>query len=546
MAVSMDGFLKQFRSFWEGLSTSRRLALIGVSAAVLGAFALIVMWGGRPAYRPLFASLNQEDAAAIVERLKERKAPYRLAGGGGTIEVPEESLYELRLALATEGLPQGGGVGFEVFDRSAFGATEFVQRVNLQRALQGELSRTIRQFPQVAHARVHLTIPERSLFVREAQRPQATVVLQLHPGTSLQPSQLQGIVHLVASAVQSMQAQDVHVVDTTGRVLYSPRDGQEGEGASGRILERQVDMERRLEAKIQGILEPVLGSNRVVARVHVDLDPRRVEQTEEQYDPDRSAVRSEQRSSERSVGAGPSAGGVPGVLSNLPDAKAPGATGNSSSTFQRENETVNYEVNRLTRRTVATGGEVRRLTVAVLVDGVKKAVAGSDGKETWSVVARSPEETKQYEEIVKQAVGFNAQRGDELQVASVPFERMDEAREAPSGIVDLAERWSTSPLVRHGVILLLSLLFLLLVVRPLVRGVLSVLEAPEPSSNLPRTVRELEGGHSGTALPKPSATQHAIPSVVPAPALPVEVMQMAEMDPQRFAAALKAWMRHGE
>ena len=541
MAPPVEAFLKQWQSLWGGLSPSRRAALITVTGLLLGGFALLVAWGGRPSFRPLFSNLGEEEAGAIVERLRERKVQYRIGNGGRSVEVPEEQLYELRLALATEGLPIGGGVGFELFDRSAFGATEFVQRVNLQRALQGELARTIKQFPQVSQARVHLSVPERSVFVREPQRPQATVVVQLHPGATLQQSQLQGIVHLVSSSVQSMQPRDVHVVDTTGKVLYSPRDGQDGEMASGRILERQAEMERRLEAKILGILEPVMGPQKVVARVHVDLDPRQVEQTEEQYDPDKSAVRSEQRSTERSSGASGGVGGVPGVMSNLQESKAQASSSQSSSAYQRENETVNYEVNRLTRRTVASAGELRRITVAVLVDGVKQAAGGSDSKET--VVPRPAEELKQYEEIVKQAVGFNAQRGDVVQVASVPFERVQPGTEDSASIAHVVERWTSAPIVRHAVVLVLGVLFLLGVVRPFARGVVTAVQIRPRMfpTELPRTVAEMEAASQTGRLVSAGQVQEGSKA-----ALPVEVVKMAEMDPQRFAAALKAWMRQGE
>jgi flagellar M-ring protein FliF len=537
MAMPVENIVNQSRAFWGGLSGSRKVGLVGVTLVVMVALGSLAVLGGRPAYRPLFVNLGQEDAAAIVDRLRERKVPYRLGAGGRAVEVPEDRLYETRLNLATDGLPQGGGVGFELFDRQAFGATEFVQRVNLQRALQGELARTIRQFPQVAQARVHLSVPERSLFVREAERPHGTVVLQLHPGTTLQPAQMQGIVHLVSSAVPGMSPQDVHLVDTTGKVLYSSADGEGAGGASGRVLERQVEMERRLEAKIHGMLEPVLGPQKVVARVHVDLDARRVEQTEEQFDPDKSAVRSEQRSTERSTGGGFTGGGVPGVVSNLTDPKAGSSQAAAGPTSQRESETVNYEVNRLTRRTLASGGDVRRLTVAVLVDGIRKPAAGGEGKEAWTVVARPAEELKQYEEIVKQAVGFNPQRGDQLQVASAPFERMqDVASPSPGGLAEIGEALGGGA-ARHGLALVLALVLLLAVVRPLVRGVVRAIQSAPREAALPRALGVADG-RARVPLPSSAASPPGL--------LPQEVVQMAQVDPQRFAAALKTWMKQGE
>lgn len=538
MAVSLEAFLNQWRALWGGLSTSKKLGLIGVSLAAMGCLFLLIFWGGSPNYRLLFSNLSQEDAASIVERLKERRVPYRLVGGGGGIEVPEEELYDLRLSLATEGLPQGGGVGFELFDRSAFGATEFVQRVNMQRALQGELARTIRQFPQVAQARVHLSLPERSLFVREETSPSATVVVQLKTGTTLQPAQLQGIVHLVASSVQGMQLENVNVVDTTGKVLYSPKDGHSLEATAGTVMDLQRDMEARLENKIKDILEPIVGLQKVVARVNVDLDARRVEQTEEQYDPDKTAVRSEQRTSEKSSGGGVVALGVPGVMSNLPEENnADAAVGSGSPTdFQRENETVNYEVNRLTRRTIAPLGEIRRLTLAVLVDGVRTKVVGEGEKEVWEVVPRPAEELKQYEEIVKQAVGFDSQRGDQLQVASAPFEKMQETLETqPGGWDQTLQVWISSPLAKYGVIVLLSLLLIFMVVRPLVKGILRALHHPAHHLDYPRKIGELEG-EEGTL---PDVASRAYDSKT----LSAEVAKLAQADPERFASALRAWIR---
>lgn len=539
-SLSMEAFLSQCKSFWGSLSTGRKLGLIVVAACLLAGFSLLMMLGARPTFRPMFTNLAEDEAAAIVERLKERKVPFRLSSGGRVVEVPEDQLYELRLALATEGLSLGGGVGFEIFDRSSFGATEFVQRVNLQRALQGELARTIKQFPQVAQARVHLTIPERTLFVREPQRPQATVVLQLHPGATMQPSQLQGIVHLVASSVQGMQPQDVSVVDTSGRILYSPKNLEEGELASSRILEQQAEMERRLEAKILGILEPVLGPNRVVARVHVDLDGRKVEQTEEQYDPERTAVRSEQRTVEKSSGGATGASGVPGVMSNLQEARASAQATSTSSSYQRENETVNYEVNRLTRRTISNSGEVKRVTVAVLVDA-RKPQASGEGKEEGGL--RSQEELKQYEELVKQAVGFNPQRGDVVQIASVAFEGVKESPQGErGGVVQILENLASSSAVRYGVVFVLGVLFILMVVRPFVRGFMTAFQTVPKLPDLPRTIAELELREPGANLPQ----AQPVPQSTTGAQLPQEVLKFAEMDPEKFAAALKAWMKQGE
>jgi flagellar M-ring protein FliF len=532
VAITLEGFVTQWGGLWREMSASRKVALVGVTVGVMVAFIALIVISGKPSYRVLFSNLSQEDAALIVEQLKERKVPHKLAGGGSIVQVPEDKVHELRLTFATEGIPKGGGVGFEIFDRKAFGATEFIQRVNLQRAIQGELARTIRQFPQVAQARVHISLPEQSLFVRESEDPTATVVLQLKSGAPLQASQLEGIAHLVSSGVQGMPSQNVHIVDTTGKVLYSPKDGQATGAVSSTMVELQGEMEKRLETKILGILEPIVGPQKVVARVNVDLDSRKVEETEETFDPDKTAVRSEQRTTEKSRGRSQQAVGVPGVRSNMEGGTQAGADAGAGTSMQRENETINYEVNRLTRRTILPVGDIRRLTVSVLVDGVQRKIVADDGKETMSVVPRSQEEIGEYEQIIKQAVGFDPQRGDQIRVASAPFHEAHIAKDIPPA--DWSQDiglWVSSPMFRYGVILILSFLFLLFVVRPLVKGVLSVLEpepiAPAAPEGLPRP--------DGEALERPTA---ALPEAVKN--LPDELEEAAEDDPRRFASAIRA------
>ena len=544
MAISMDKLREQISPVLQEMSTTRKMTIAIVALVVLGGFFLLIFLSGRPTYRPLFSNLSEEDTAAIVQKLQEDKVPYKLTNGGRTIECPEEMIYDVRLKLASAGLPQGGGVGFELFDRKAFGATEFVQRVNLQRALQGELARTIRQYPQVAGARVHLSLPERSLFVREEEVPEATVVLQLKPGATLQNSQLRGIVHLVTCSVQGLQPHNVHVVDTSGKVLYTPREeGMTAGGGDGTLLEMQGQIEKRLENKIKEILGPIVGMQKVVARVNVDLDPRLVEQTEEQFDPDRIAVRSEQRSSEKSSGPGKVQGGVPGVLSNLDSKDSTAVASAAGSEYKKENETVNYEVNRVTRRTVAPRGDLQRLTVAVLVDGVRQMTKAADGTETWTVVPRSAEEIRKYEGIVKQAVGFNASRGDQFQIASVPFEGIEEAAKEmmPSKWTDMLAHGLSSPLIRYAVLLILGLLFFLIVVRPFVKGILSVLQPPPPEPvEYPRTLEEMERASLEAAKEE---EEIVLPDVEDVSFLPKAVIRLADDDPQRFAGTLKAWLR---
>src|SRR5215470_7597142 len=274
----------RMQQIWAGLvgffgaqPPARRVALL---ATAVGSVALVLglaWWVQQPLYRPLFTNLSPEDAASIVEALKAQKVSYQIEDGGRAVLVPAERLYELRLALASKGLPEGGGVGFELFDRQTLGQTDFLQRLNYQRALQGELARTIGQLGGVESARVHLALPERSLFVAENRRPSASVVLRLAPGRTLSGGQIDGVVHLVAASVEGLNADDVTVVDEAGRMLTPDRRGTDAAGASSTSLELQRSFERTAEERVESMLGAVVGRDRVIARVAATLDLARVE-----------------------------------------------------------------------------------------------------------------------------------------------------------------------------------------------------------------------------------------------------------------------------
>jgi len=399
----------------------RMIILIALAGSVAGLIAL-ALWTQQPDMQVLFTNLNGEDAAAIIDKLKETKVPYETTGGGSTVLVPSAQVHDLRLQLATQGLPHGGGVGYEIFDRTSIGMSEFVQKLNYRRALQGELARTIAQMPEVERARVHLAIPERRLFANEQDRARASVSVSLRNGQTLTKAQVQGVVHLIASSVEGLQARDVTVVDGHGNLLSSTA-ADETAGLTNTQLEYQRTIEKDIETRIQTMLERIVGLNKAVVRVSSVVDFRKVETTEERYDPNGQVVRSEQRGQEKSNGVNGVSGGVPGVQSNVPPGTDLEPAQTSSSNSQTKNETVNYEISRTVSKIVEPIGTVKKLSVAVLVDGMYEAVKAAEGDnaaaEPRKYIPRSEEDMKRIEDIVKKAMGYSAERQDQVQVVNV-------------------------------------------------------------------------------------------------------------------------------
>lgn len=471
------------------LPPARRWMLVGVVVVSLASFAVLIAVANRTDYRPLFANLNGDDAGEIVRRLKEQKVPYQLAGDGKAILVPADKVYDLRLTLASEGLPQGGGVGYEIFDRKNFGMTEFVQKLNYQRALQGELARTIGQLAGVEQARVHLAIPEKSLFKESEKVPTASVVLRMKANRSLRESEVQGIVHLVSSSIEGMDTEHVTVLDSRGKVLSKGGPTDPSGRMSSAMLEVQRGYERNLEERLQSLLDKVVGSGRSAARVTATFNFKQVEKFEERYDPETTAVRSEQRSEEK-LGSTTATAGVPGVQTNLGrTAPAPSTAGGGGS---KNDETLNYEVSRSTARTIEPVGTVEKVSVAVLVDGKYETPAavkeGSSAKAKY--LPRTPEELQKIEALIKSAVGFNTERGDQVTVANIPFQDTGE------GAGPETERWWEAPvflaLLKNGLIAASFLALIFLVVRPLMRNIRSSLPVSfEPVSQAEDEVQKL-------------------------------------------------------
>ncbi len=296
MASKITDMLNQFLT---SPAKGRNLSIAVILLLCIVGFGSLIFWNSRPDYQVLFSNLSQEDAGEMVNKLKEKKVPFQLTNNGTTILIPKEQVYDLRLSLATEGLPKGGGVGFEVFDRTNLGTTDFVQKLNYQRALQGELSRTIKQIKEIEQARVHIVTPKESLFIEEQKKPTASVLVKTRSGMTLAPPQVEGIVNLVSSAVEGLEPGNITIVDTTGKVLFKRADSTLMGQLTTTQLEYQKNIEEGFKKKVQGMLEEVLGPTKAIARISADIDFQQVEITEEKYDP-AGVLRSEQKNTERS------------------------------------------------------------------------------------------------------------------------------------------------------------------------------------------------------------------------------------------------------
>lgn len=534
----MEGISKFFSNFsvwFSELNTVRKaLILSGVGLFLAGLLAMS-FWVQKPEYQVLFSKLSQEDANQIIEKLKGEHVPYQLEQAGGTIMVPSSQVHELRLKLAGEGIPSGGGIGFEIFDRTSLGMTEFVQNLNFKRALEGELARTISQLEEIESVRVHIATPKKSLFMEKDQKPTASVVLKIKSNRKLKDSQVDGIANLVASSVEELEAEKVSIIDMHGNILSSGRD----EGGLTSLTRTQVEyqrgIEKNLEDRAKSMLESMLGAGKAIVRVSAKINFEQVEKNEELFDPDSQVARSEQRTEESSVGSSIPTG-MPGTVSNVPGATGAQQTAPAPAmtppTSNKAQETINYELNKTIKKVVQQVGDVKKLSVAVIVDGIY-AEEGEGEKKTRKYQPRSEEEMKRLRLIVERAIGIDDTRGDTIEVANAPFDTSseDEARKA---LEEESKKELWYNLGRYGVTALLVLLLVLFVVRPLMNWVSTIgdnLEALRPAPLVEE--EEVEEGRPKLELaPIPEAMEYR-----------KMVSEYAAQDPQHTAELVRKWLK---
>lgn len=411
--------MDQIKNLISRLSPRQKLSIVACAALVAAGVLGLAHWRRESDFRTIYTGLAPEDAGAVVQKLKETGTEFRLADNGATVQVPSAKLAELRLQMALNGLPKSGRLGFEIFDKANFGVTDFAEHVNYRRALEGELERSIGSLSEVERARVHLTFPKESVYLEARQPAKASVILGLRPGAQLSAQNVAAVCNLLASAVEGLAPEAVSVVDTRGNLLNRPRKtaGNDGLESSEANLEYRDAVEKSLLAKIQATLEPLLGPDRFRAAVSAECDFSSGEQSEETFDPTRSVMVSSQKSEDIAPAA--LTGGIPGTASNLPKppARAPAAAAGAS----RRSEEINYQSSRLLRRIRLPQGEVKRLSVSLLLD---QDVRWEGQSPHWKqvLVPPSPEKLKTIRDLVAGVISFKAERGDQLIVETLPFE----------------------------------------------------------------------------------------------------------------------------
>jgi flagellar M-ring protein FliF len=491
--------------FFNRLGLARVAAMAVVAVLMLGFFAFLISRASSPQMAPLYTGLSFEDSAAIVSELQSQNVPHEVRGEGETILVARDQITSIRMSLAEDGLPTRGQVGYEIFDeQSALGATSFVQNINNVRALEGELARTISSLARIKSARVHLVLPERELFRRERKDPTASIVLAVRG--ELSAGEIRAIQHLVASAIEGLTPNRVSIVDDTGRLLASGAGGSDESVLAGEIEERTLGIENRLRGRLEEMLENIVGAGRARVQVSAELDLSRMTRTSETFDPASQVVRSTQSREVENAATTPGAanGGEVSVANELPGASATANGGMASESGTTAEETTNYEISKTTQTEMIEAGSVKRLSVAVVVDGLY----ADDGNGNSTYTPRSPEEIAQITALVRSAVGFQEGRGDIVEVQNLQFAERPElaatGTDAAAGLFD----FTRDDLIGGAemiVTLLIALALVFFVMRPLLKKVLT----PEQPLALPASA---EVGHA--MVPAASPTMSFPPELV--------------------------------
>jgi flagellar M-ring protein FliF len=515
MPGNRTSFVNQLMEMWSRLLWPQRLTITLSAVLGLAMVGSIVYFMNRVEYESFYRDLNPEDAQAIMDWLKEQKKDFIVQGTSILVAAPKNDIEKMRLEVAGSGLARSGRIGYEIFDKSQFGMTDFTEQVNLQRALEGELARTISNLTEISQARVHIVLPKDSIFEEKKEEAKASVVVTLKRGAELSKPGIAGIKGVVAGAVPGLHTRNVSIVDDEGRLLS--QSVESGEAAKAEMESGIRDQyEREMAGKVISILEPLVGRGKVHANASIDLDFNTMEQMEETYNPNPPVVLSQQKSEERSGSAATSAG-IPGTQSNTGGA-IPQSIGSIPERI-RQSETTNYEVNKLVRHTVQPKGAVRRLSVAVILD--HKTVWGQtkDGKTTSRVEARSSQEIEAYRQLVLAAVGYNEQRGDVVTIENVPFyaeTKPEERQPAAPWYLRFHSQPYMIPAMKYGSFILLFLLAYLFLFRPMHNRVFEAMSVAALRAGEPTEAQSAAEG--AKALSGRKQTEELPPAAAGAPA----------------------------
>ncbi len=528
----MGQTLTRLTDTWGSLSPARKGLLTASGLGLVVLLFVVYSWSGRTEYVTLYTGLDSSDSGAIVEQLRGQGVPYELEAGGATVRVPAGQADDLRVDFATQGLPTGGQVGFELFEGSSFTATDFVQRLNFQRGLQGELARTIESFPDVEQARVHLVLPEKSLFVDDQSPATASVVVALRPGRTMAPGEVDGIAHLVSGAVEGLSKEHITVLDERGNILYDGAQLQQndGLGLSSSQLTLQQEYERRLEADVQSMLDRALGPAKSAVSVSATLNFNKVERQSETYtSPENGTPRSVSSVTEQYTTADTEgAGQIPGALTNVPGANENLPTVDSATTattgtnYSRTEETSNYEVDKVVTVETEAPGRIERLSVSLLLDDTVTA-----------------EQAASLQESVAAAVGIDVDRGDQMVLTRVPFDRtaIDEANAAFAAQATSDQLFGYVRMGLPVLMLLVGFLFFRLLVRSVNRRAVRAFDfgGGQPSLAYAGASGEIEAVSAIRALPQPEEVRRSD--------LELSIEKMARNNPESISEVVQAWLR---
>jgi flagellar M-ring protein FliF len=534
----------QIKNFIKTLGPKKIMATVVTGALILGGMGSLFFWAGNTTYVPLMSNLNPEDANNIIRVLREKHIPFKIDITGKNVSIPTESVYELRLELATMGLPQTSVVGYEIFDKQTLGTTSFLQKINQKRAQEGELMRTINTIRGVKRSRVHLATPQRSTFVEDQKRTTASVVLDLEAGVHLNDKQVYGIGNLVARGVEGLDVTDVVIMDSDGKVLSrNPTDPLAA--ATATQLDYQNKIESEFERRIESVLSHVVGEGRVVAKVNAELDFSQVNETQTIYDSDGTAIRSVEKHNDNMNGTRPGPQGVAGNLANAPG-QNPGSNSNAIKTeTSKNNEVTNFEVPQTVRRTSRSVGNIRHISVAVVVDGKTVKIVGKDTKVTSKIEPWPAEKLKEFEDIAAGAVGLDRKRGDSIEIKSMEFTHED-FEEAQRVVAEKENKSYVQNLIIYGVIGLIVMLFFMFVVRPFIKWVTeNTIDSVD--TFLPQTIEELERMQKNQNLQTledivPLLPENADPAKVEGEMIKEKIISLIDANPHKAALILKDWL----
>lgn len=537
----------QFREFYKNLTPVKRFSMLFASMIVAASAVFMMVMVSGTDYVALMSNIPADQTATIVEKLQSKNVPFKLVDNGKSILVPKDLVASTQMMLMAEmGSSKSGQVGLELFDKQDFGATSYAQKINYQRALQGELMRAINTLDAVKRSKVMLAIPAKKTFLEEGKPPTASVVVELHGGKTLSEDQVRGISFLIANAVEGMEADKVSVVDSRGKLLS--KSSNPDNAGSAEIADMQAKKERELEERIEDILSRVVGQGKVMARVNATLVSRHVLTTEETYDPDKTALKSTQTEEESLDGSRGGPSGIAGSRANLPGNGdvAASSGGGLSQTVKKELKTQNFDNSRTVRNIKESAGGLEKLSVAVVVDGVNIMKKDDKGEETEGWEARSPEELAKFEALVRNSIGFNEARGDTIKVENIRFMKEDFS-ESEKIMTTLERKKLVNALLKWVLLGLAIAMFFFIVIRPFMRWITDSFQ-DSVEDMLPRTIEELEELQSvdntlpGMSSALPILEESLDPDKAESELLKERIMSLMDKDEEKASGAFSLWL----